>query len=91
MIARGPDSRYVNALPWTGRCCRTIEVADSSVLEDRRNKGATLRRGRRYHEFWLINLQSKHVEIYSNPQAGRDAFYKTKVEYSAGEAIPSDP
>ena len=38
---------------------------------------------------WLVNLaDARHVEIYSNPQSGRNPFYRRMVELSRADAIP---
>ena len=42
VVARGPDSRYEKRHPGPGDIVLVIEVADSSLLEDRRNKGSLL-------------------------------------------------
>jgi hypothetical protein len=86
VVAQGPDTRYERRHPGPGDIVLAIEVADSSLLEDRRNKGP-LYAAAKITEFWLINLQSKRAEIYTNPQGGRDPFYRTKVEISAPDAI----
>ncbi len=41
----------------------------------------------RIGQYWLINLRSKHAEIYSNPQGGRDPLYRNRVELSSADAV----
>ena len=87
VIARGPYTLYTRKHPGPGDILFVIEVGDSSVIADRRNK-MPLYAGAKIPEFWLIDLQSKHAEIYTNPQAGSDPHYKNMVVKSANEAIP---
>jgi hypothetical protein len=86
IIARGPDSRYEKRHPGPGDIVLVVEVADSSLL-DRRHK-LPLYAAAKIPEFWLVNLQSKRVEIYTDPQSGPSSFYRTRVELSAADVIP---
>jgi hypothetical protein len=87
VIARGPDRRYEKRHPGPGDIVLVIEVADSTLMEDRRHKGS-LYAGAKIPEFWLVNLQARHAEIYTNPQSGRSPFYRHMVELSSTDAIP---
>ena len=56
------------------------------MLEDRRKKGP-MYAAAKIPVFWLLNLQTKRMEIYTDPQSGRDSFYRTRVELSAADVI----
>jgi Uma2 family endonuclease len=86
-VARGPDSLYTKRHPGPTDVALVIEVADSSVIDDRRKK-MPIYAAAEIPEFWLINLQTGHAEIYTNPQSDNDAFYKNKIEISVKESIP---
>jgi hypothetical protein len=87
VVARGPDSRYEKRHPGPGDIVLVIEAGDSSVLEDRRKKGP-LYAAAKIPQFWLVDLQAKHVEVYTNPQGGRDPLFRNMVLLSSADAIP---
>jgi Uma2 family endonuclease len=87
VVARGPDSRYEKRHPGPGDIVLAVEVADSSFLDDRRGK-CPLYAAAKIPEFWLINLQSKRAEIFTNPKGGSSPFYRNILECSMGESIP---
>jgi Uma2 family endonuclease len=60
-----------------------VEVADSSVKEDRERK-LTLYAKHRIREYWIINLNTKRIEVYTDP-VGED--YLTKRSYKLTEAF----
>jgi len=64
-----------------------IEVADSTVLTDRREKGA-LYAAAGIREFWLVNLVSRKLEVYTKPKAGKSAKYGHCREYKKNETVP---
>jgi hypothetical protein len=65
-----------------------IEVSDSSLTLDRREKG------RIYAEanipvYWVINVIDKQVEVYTNPNpAATPPAYANRTDYTAGQAVP---
>lgn len=60
-----------------------VEVADSSVNEDRGRK-LTLYAKHGIGEYWIINLNTKRIEVYTDP-VGED--YLTKRSYNLTEAF----
>jgi Uma2 family endonuclease len=60
-----------------------IEVADSSVKEDKGRK-LSLYAQHDIKEYWIINLVSKRIEVYTDP-VGED--YLTKRSYGLTEAF----
>jgi Uma2 family endonuclease len=60
-----------------------IEVADSSVKEDK-NRKLSLYAQHDIKEYWIINLVSKRIEVYTDP-VGED--YLTKRSYGLTEAF----
>jgi Uma2 family endonuclease len=85
-IARGPYTNYTKRHPGPADVPLVIEVGDSTVIADRRAK-MPIYAAAKIPEFWLIDLQSNHAEIYTNPQGSANPHYKKKVVKSADEAI----
>lgn len=52
-----------------------VEVADSSLVFDRRRKAAVYARAG-IADYWLVNLIDRVIEIYRQPEAGEDAGYR---------------
>lgn len=65
-----------------------IEVADSSLLVDRRTKLPVYARARLPH-YWIINIADRRVEAYEAPvnQTGGPG-YAVRRDYVAGQGVP---
>ena len=65
-----------------------VEVADTSVLDDR------LVKGRAYAEariaiYWLVDLIARRVEVYTDPTGpDPEPAYRRREDYTAGQSIP---
>lgn len=65
-----------------------IEVADSSLALDRREKG------RLYAEagipvYWIVNLNDRQIEVYTNPdRTATPPAYTTRTDFPPGSAVP---
>jgi|SRR5262245_37873344 len=86
-IARGPDATYDRRKPVPRDLALVIEVADSSLLEDRRVKTLLYARAR-ISEYWLVNLPAAQVEVYTQPKAGKSPAYHKTTIYQSAEAVP---
>ena len=47
-----------------------VEVADTSLAQDRLTKGA-LYAAARIPEYWIVNLRDQRIEVLRGPQEGR--------------------
>ncbi len=84
VVVRGPARRYTHQHPRAGDIALIIEVASSSIDDDRDIKGpiyATA--GIRW--YWLVNLIEGQVEVFSDPVG---SIYTTTKTYAATESIP---
>jgi Uma2 family endonuclease len=65
-----------------------VEVADSSLLDDRRDK-ARLYAEAGIVEYWIVNVPDRRVEVYTQPsgQAASPA-YGTRQDYAVGQSVP---
>ncbi|MBL8800239.1 MAG: Uma2 family endonuclease [Planctomycetia bacterium] len=86
-MVRGPGTLYLKRHPRPADVGLLIEVADSSRLLDRREKGKLYAEAR-IPEFWLINLVETQVEVYTQPKGGKSPAYKQRQDYQAGQEVP---
>ena len=66
-----------------------IEIADSSLLDDRRQENSPLRLAA-IKEYWIVNLVTSQVEVYADPTgpSGGHPSYRKHADYKAGESVP---
>jgi Uma2 family endonuclease len=86
-IVRGSEEIYFRRHPGPRDIALLIEVADSSLLHDRRSKGA-IYAGARIPQYWLINLVETVLEVYTQPRTGRAASYRGQRTYGIDESVP---
>ncbi len=82
-LLRWRDDRYRAAHPTPGDVLLLVEVADSTLKEDRQIK-APLYARHGIPELWIVNLLASEVEVYTQPQNGR---YQQHVVRRRGEQI----
>lgn len=70
------EERYAEAHPSSADVLLVVEVADSSLVYDRRTK-VPLYAAAGIPEYWLIDLVGNRIEVYRNPLAG--SFSDVKV------------
>lgn len=87
-VVRGDETSYDRRHPQPPDFGIIIEVSDSSLLFDRREKG------RLYAEngipiFWIVNIVDRQVEVYTDPDpAASPAAYRTRTDYRLGQDLP---
>jgi Uma2 family endonuclease len=86
-VARGPARRYLRAHPVPRDLPLVIEVAESTLLQDRNEKGRAYARAR-IPVYWVVNLNAWSVEVYTEPRAGRSPLYRQRRDYTAEESVP---
>lgn len=86
-IVRGPIEVYDVRHPVPRDVGLLIEVADSSLLGDRRRKGI-LYAGERIPEFWILNLVDSTLEVYTQPKGGKSPAYKNRKDVNKHETVP---
>jgi len=64
-----------------------IEVANSTLQYDRKVKGPIYANAA-IAEYWIVNLQSRQVEVHLNPNSD-DSTYNSVTSYKAGESFKS--
>ena len=83
-LARGPEGAYDSHHPTPADVGVLIEIADSTVLSDRRYKGVLYAQAK-IAEFWLINVVNRKVEVYTRPRSGK---YHKIVAYTEKDTVP---
>lgn len=85
--AVGPDDRYDDRHPGPKDLVLVVEVSDSSLGFDRGTKLAVYAASK-IVQYWIIDVNARRVEVYTNPRGGKNPGYKTVAEYGPGEVVP---
>ena len=87
-IVRGSPRTYLSRHPGAADVGLLIEVADSSLLRDQRDKTRIYARGG-IPCYWIINLVDKRIEIYTQPSGPTPVpAYGAFQTYQPGDAVP---
>lgn len=87
-IVRGDDTSYDTRLPSASDFGIVIEVSDSTLVFDRRDKGRIYARAG-IPAYWIVNVADKQIEVYSDPDTNANPpAYKTRTDYKPGDAVP---
>jgi Uma2 family endonuclease len=85
--ATGPESKYDTRHPGPKDLVLVIEVADSSLGFDRGTKMAAYAAAK-IVQYWIINVQDRRVEVYTQPKGGKSPGYKTRTAYGPDDSVP---
>lgn len=86
-IVRGDERDYVARHPGPADTALLVEVANTSLPEDREIK-ARIYAGAGVPAYWIVNLNDRAVEVYTDPSgAAPSAAYATRKDYRAGDAL----
>jgi hypothetical protein len=87
-IVPGPPERYMSNHPKPQDIAVVIEVSDSTLAQDREEKGKLYAQGR-IPIYWIINLVNRQVEVYSRP-SGPDPSpgYRRRDDYLINDSVP---
>lgn len=87
-IVAGPGERYRSKHPGPKEIALLIEVADSTLASDRKDKARLYARAG-IAIYWIFNLIDFQVEVYSDP-TGPDASpaYRQRQEFARGSSVP---
>lgn len=86
-VSRGPDDVYEKRHPGPGDLALVIEVADSTLEDDRRKKGP-IYAAAKLRQFWLVDLQNGRVEVHTQPQPGKTPVFRSCLLYTSADAVP---
>lgn len=87
-LVRGTPRSYLSRHPGPGDVGLIVEVADSSLLRDQRDKTRIYARGT-IPCYWIVNLVDRRIEVYSQP-SGPTAVpaYASFQIYQPGNNVP---
>lgn len=88
IVVRGDRRDYLTRKPFPEEISLVIEVADSSLRQDRTVK-KRLYAAWGIPIYWIINLVDNQIEVYTEPTgAGRKATYQQEQIYGANDEVP---
>lgn len=82
-VVRGGPRDYRDHHPTGQDAVLVVEVADASLRFDRERKGKVYAAAR-VPEYWVVNLESRVLEVYREPEQGR---YTSCLVYGPGDAV----
>lgn len=85
--AAGPEEKYNARHPGPKDLVLVVEASDSSLGFDRGAKLALYARNK-VVQYWIIDVNARRVEVYTQPRTGKTPTYRTRTEYAPGDAIP---
>jgi Uma2 family endonuclease len=86
-IVPGPAERYLSGHPGPKDVVLVIEIADSSLTEDRRDKSRIYARAG-IPLYWIVNLLDRRVEVYADPTGPiNDPTYRSHADFFAADHI----
>lgn len=83
-VVRGQARQYLGQHPGPADIVLVVEVADSSLAEDR-ELGARVYGPAGLPVYWIVNVVDRQVEVYTNPGP---AGYASRRDHRAGDLIP---
>jgi len=83
-IVRGNDTSYDLRHPSVSDFGIAIEVSDSTLPFDRRDK-LRIYATAGIPVYWIVNLVENQIEVYADPQS---ATYQTRNDFAVGAALP---
>ena len=87
-VLRGVRQDYQGRLPTAGDVGIVIEVSDSSLDFDRRDKGRIYARAG-IPVYWIVNVVDRHIEVYTTPDpAANPPEFTTSAIYLPGQGVP---
>ncbi len=87
-IVLGPANRYLGHHPGAQDIAALIEVADTSLTHDRKEKGRVYARAS-VPIYWIINLVDSQVEVYTDPSGPVPApNYRQRRDYGVNDSVP---
>lgn len=87
-IVRGTADDYATKPPGPGDIGKLIEVADSSLLRDQRDKARIYARAG-IPTYWIVNLVDRRIEVHTEPSGptGQPEYASLQI-YQRGDQVP---
>jgi Uma2 family endonuclease len=87
-IVRGEIRDYLDRKPGPRDVALVVEVADSSLAENRTLKKQIYSRAG-FSLYWIVNLAQRQIEVYSDPSGPVESpDYRQRQDYGESDAVP---
>jgi hypothetical protein len=87
-LCRGRARDYLPRHPAPADVGLIIEVANTSLLRDQRDKARIYARGN-VACYWIVNLDDRRIEVHTQPSGPCDSpAYASVANYGPGDAVP---
>jgi Uma2 family endonuclease len=87
-VVRGDTRTYLQRHPEPGDVGLVVEVFDTTLSQDRQEKGRLYARAALPH-YWIVNLVDDLVEVYANPSGPVSApSYRTRTDQRPPDTVP---
>jgi Uma2 family endonuclease len=86
-IVPGPEDRYDQTRPAPKDIVLAVEVAESSLGQDRGSKLQLYARNK-IPVYWIVNPVGRRVEVHTLPRGGKTPTYRQRTEYGPGDVVP---
>jgi len=87
VVAKGPLEQYFQRHPSPVDIALAIEVANSTLEDDRYLKGRLYARAR-IPIYWIANLVDYRIEMYADPRGGKFPVYQQEAVFERSQAVP---
>lgn len=88
VVVRGGSRDYLKRHPVPSEVAIVIEVADSSLAQDRGLKKRIYAEAR-IRVYWIVNLVDRIIEVYTDPSGpGEEPDYRQRRDFSSADEIP---
>ena len=88
VLLRGDETACDGRLSTVADMGLIIEVSDSTLAFDRRDKGRIYARAG-IPEYWIVNVVDRQAEVYADPDTAADPpAYRTRTDYRPGQDVP---
>jgi len=77
VVTHGDPQDYWNHHPTAGDVALVIEVAESSLLRDRRKRRIYARAG--IAQYWIVNLVDNQIELFREPDAASSEYLRREA------------
>ncbi len=86
VIASGARDDYAHHHPGPGDLALIVEVADSTLEEDRTTKLRMYARSR-IGVYWIVNIPDRQIEAYTQPVVGNNPRYRRRLVFGETESV----
>ncbi len=87
-VIRGDTLDYLDRHPGPADCALVVEVADSTLSDDRGIKQRVYSRAG-VPVYWIVAVRQRFVEVYTNPSGPMaEPAYRVLKRYADGDAVP---